>query len=61
MADLSVYEWLGADQADVDINWEGEVYRQGCAYARELAERRLLKSRGRRSDGYGWYRRASTV
>ena len=41
MAELRVHEWLGSDQADVGMDWEEETYRVGCAYARELAERRL--------------------
>ena len=41
MAELRVHEWLGSDQADVGMDWEEEIYRVGCAYARELAERRL--------------------
>ena len=41
MAELRVHEWIGGDQTDVGLDWEEESYRQGCAYARELAERHL--------------------
>ena len=41
MAKLRVHEWLGEDHAEAGMDWEQEAYRAGCAYARELGERRL--------------------
>ena len=41
MEELRVREWIDQDQADLGMDWEEESYRRGCAYARELAERRL--------------------
>ena len=41
MEELRVHEWIDQDQADLGMDWEEESYRRGCAYARELAERRL--------------------
>ena len=49
MADTSVHQWIGEDQTGVGVDWEEESYRQGCSYARELAEGRL-KSSGRWVD-----------
>ena len=41
MAKLRVHEWLSEDHAEAGMDWEQEAYRAGCAYARELGERRL--------------------
>ena len=41
MAEFSVHEWKDGEQRPTDMYWEEESYREGCAYARELAERRL--------------------
>ena len=41
MAELRVHQWIGEDHTEAGMDWEEESYRQGCAYARELAERRL--------------------
>ena len=50
MANFSVHEWIGGEQSETandcedrtDWNdWEGDIYRLGCAYARKLARERL--------------------
>lgn len=41
MAELRVHQWIGEGETDVGLEWEEESYREGCAYARELAESRL--------------------
>ena len=61
MAELSVTQWNNEDQAIEDIDWEEQSYREGCAYAREQAERRLralddellsCKPKGLRVEGF---------
>ena len=48
MADYSVHQWIDGEQTDAakDLDfwtdWESEMYRRGCAHARELA-RELLE------------------
>ena len=41
MAELSVTQWNNEDQTIEDVDWEEQSYREGCAYAREQAKRRL--------------------
>ena len=41
MAELSVTQWNNEDQIIEDVDWEEQSYREGCAYAREQAKRRL--------------------
>ena len=41
MAELSVHQWIDDEQSGLGMGWEEESYRQGCAYARELAQHRL--------------------
>ena len=41
MAELSVHQWMDSGQSPTGMDWEEESYREGCAYARKLAERRL--------------------
>ena len=41
MAELRVHQWMGEGQTDVGIDWEEDSYREGCAYACELAGHRL--------------------
>ena len=41
MAELSVTQWNNEDQTIEEVDWEEQSYREGCAYAREQAKRRL--------------------
>lgn len=41
MAEHSVQQWIDDEQSGLGMGWEQESYREGCAYARELAKRRL--------------------
>ena len=41
MAEFSVHEWMEGGQSPTGMDWEEGSYREGCAYARELALRRL--------------------
>ncbi len=41
MAELSVTQWNNEDQTIEGADWEEQSYREGCAYAREQAKRRL--------------------
>ena len=61
MAELSVPQWSNEDQAIEGSDWEEQSYREGCAYAREQAKRRLeamddellsCKPEGMRVEGF---------
>ena len=61
MAELSVTQWNNEDQTIEDVDWEEQSYREGCAYAREQAERSLrvlddellsCKPKGLRVEGF---------
>ena len=41
MAELSVTQWNNVAQTIECVDWEEQSYREGCAYAREQAKRRL--------------------
>ena len=41
MAELSVTRWNNVAQTIECVDWEEQSYREGCAYAREQAKRRL--------------------
>ena len=41
MAELSVTQCNNEDQNVAGVDWEEQSYREGCAYAREQARRRL--------------------
>ena len=59
MAEHSVHQWIDEDQRGVDTDWEEVSYREGCTYARELAEHRLkaLDDELMRTKPKGWISR----